>query len=249
VDETSDRTVVAAGHPGDRSAAQLRADTDRLDEARRLLPRRPSGTGLDRLAGLASRLIGTPAGQISLLTDVQLVAAGAGLIPGSVGSEGPLRDSLCTVTAAGTAPLIVPDAWSDDRVRDLPPVARKQVGAYLGVPLSTAGGLVIGALCVFGPDPRAWSEDDVATLRQLADSAVTELELSALVDRYETDRLRWGLAIDAAGIGTFDWNLVTRRLTWDERLITLFGYERGSFDETIDAFVTRLHPDDIDRVS
>ena len=153
------------------------------------------------------------------------------------------------MTAAGAAPLVVTDAWNDERVRDLPPVATKQVGAYLGIPLSSASGRVIGALCVFGPDPRAWSDDDVATLRQLADSAVTELELSALVEQYETDRLRWGLAIDAAGIGTFDWDLVTGRLTWDDRLITLFGYERGSFDQTIEAFNARLHPDDLLRVT
>ena len=249
MDERADRTVVAFRHPGDRSAAELSADPDRLDEARRLLPRRSGTRGLDRLAELASRLLGTPASQVSLLTDVQLVAAGAGLVPGSVGSAGPLPDSLCTVTAAGAAPLVVTDALRDARVRDLPPVATKQVGAYLGVPLTGTGGRVIGALCVFGPDPRTWSDDDVATLRELADSVVTELELSALVEQYETDRLRWGLAIDAAGIGTFDWDLVSRRLSWDDRLIAMFGYERGSFDETIEAFSARLHPDDLIRVS
>jgi serine phosphatase RsbU (regulator of sigma subunit)/PAS domain-containing protein len=249
VDISTDLSPTDPGHPGERAAAILRAEQDRLDDARRLLPRRSGPLGLDRLAALASRLLGTPASQVSLLTDVQLVAAGAGLAPGSVGSEGPLKDSLCTVTAAGAAPLIVTDAWSDERVRDLPPVATKQVGAYLGIPLSSSSGRVIGALCVFGPDPRAWSDDDVATLRQLADSAVTELELSALVGAYETDRLRWGLAIDAAGIGTFDWDLLTGRLNWDDRLITLFGYERGSFDETIAAFSARLHPDDVIRVT
>ena len=64
-----------------------------------------------------------PASQISLLTDVQVVAAGAGLAAGTVGAESPLDDSLCTVTAAGAAPLVVDDARADERVRDLPPVA------------------------------------------------------------------------------------------------------------------------------
>jgi GAF domain-containing protein len=59
---------------------------------------------------------------------------------------------------------------------------------------------------VYGPEPREWSDADIATLGQLAESVVTELELSALVDEFEADRVRWGLAIDAAGIGTFDWN-------------------------------------------
>jgi PAS domain S-box-containing protein len=249
VDDTTDRTVVGSLDLSDRSADVLRSDDRRTDDARRLVPRRPGWRGLDRLAELAARLLRVPASQVSLLTDVQVVAAGSGLPAGEVGSEGPLEDSLCTVTATGIDALVVSDARTDDRVRDLPPVRSREVGAYLGIPLRAHSGHVIGALCVFGPEPRAWSEDDVVTLRQLADSAVTELELSALVDRFEADRVRWGLAIDAAGIGTFDWDLTTGRLAWDDRLIDMFGYERGSFDESIAAFDARLHPDDLSRVT
>ena len=59
--------------------------------------------------------------------------------------------------------------------------------------------------------------------------------------------LRFQLAIDAAGIGGFDWDLVTGRLDWDDRLQELFGYDTGGFDGTIEAFTARLHPDDRDR--
>lgn len=64
----------------------------------------------------------------------------------------------------------------------------------------------------------------------------------------ETDRLRVELAVDAAGIGSFDWDLVTGRLTWDERLLSLFGYDREDFGQTIEAFTERVHPDDRERV-
>jgi len=231
------------------TAAQLRRDTDRVEATRRLLPRGAGAGGLARLADLASRLLDAPASQVSLLTDVQLVAAGSGLAPGAIGSVGPLEDSLCTVAAAGGQPLVVPDARTDQRVRGLPPVSSRQVGSYLGVPLTGHAGTVIGALCVFGREPRAWSPEDIATLRQLADSAVTELELSALVDQFEADRVRWDLAIEAAGIGTFDWDLVNGRLTWDDRLIAMFGYDAATFDHTIGAFSARLHPEDLMRVT
>ncbi|MCF6745809.1 PAS domain-containing protein [Blastococcus sp. KM273128] len=65
----------------------------------------------------------------------------------------------------------------------------------------------------------------------------------------ETTRLRAELAIDAAGIGTFDYDLVTGALEWDDRLVSMFGYDLGSFDRTIEAFNARVHPDDLDRVS
>jgi PAS domain S-box-containing protein len=56
------------------------------------------------------------------------------------------------------------------------------------------------------------------------------------------------LAIEAAGIGSFDYDLVSGRLTWDDRLVELFGYDRAEFEETIEAFYARLHPDDVERV-
>ncbi|PRY47701.1 PAS domain S-box-containing protein [Geodermatophilus tzadiensis] len=71
--------------------------------------------------------------------------------------------------------------------------------------------------------------------------------LSPLPDDPEVSRLRFELAIDAAGIGSFDWDLLSGRLTWDEQLQALFGFAEGEFDETIDTFAARLHPDDRER--
>ena len=52
------------------------------------------------------------------------------------------------------------------------------------------------------------------------------------------------LSIAAAGVGTFDWDLVGGALEWDERLIELFGYDTATFDRTIEGFTDRLHPED-----
>jgi serine phosphatase RsbU (regulator of sigma subunit)/PAS domain-containing protein len=71
----------------------------------------------------------------------------------------------------------------------------------------------------------------------------------AMVDARDIDRLRGELAIDAAGIGTFDWDLVSGRLDWDDRLIEIFGFDPGTFDSTIEAFNSRVHADDLDRVT
>ncbi|PZA21471.1 SpoIIE family protein phosphatase, partial [Modestobacter versicolor] len=121
--------------------------------------------------------------------------------------------------------------------------------AFLGVPLvDPARDHVIGVLSVFGPEPRTWTEGDVVLLGQLAMPVATELELAALTAEFEASRLRWGLAIDAAGIGSFDWDLVSGRLAWDDRLLELFGYGADGFSASIDAFTDRLHPDDATRV-
>jgi PAS domain S-box-containing protein len=61
--------------------------------------------------------------------------------------------------------------------------------------------------------------------------------------------LRAELAIEAAGIGTFDWDLASGQLSWNARLIEMFGYDTDSFEQTIEAFNARLHPGDLARVT
>ena len=123
-----------------------------------------------------------------------------------------------------------------------PAGGRRDRGRLPGLPLAVFDGQVVGALSAFGREPRDWSDADVALLRQLGDSVAVELQLAAQVRELESSRLAFELAIDAAGIGSFDWDLVTGRLVWDDRLKELMGFARDSFDETIDAFTARLPP-------
>ncbi|SFT60740.1 PAS domain S-box-containing protein [Geodermatophilus amargosae] len=215
--------------------------------------RTPSGSGngsaLDRITGLAARLMGASASQVSLLSDVQTIAGGAGLAPSAVGSEGPLADSLCTVTADLGGPLVVTDAACDDRVRGLPPVTSGAVGAYLGVPLAGDDGLPFGALCVFDPVPRTWSPSDVAVLEELARAVVAELELAALSADRRADRARWELAAVAGGVGTFDLDPATGALVLDDRLLELSDLDRDSFSGRSEDVYAHVHPDDVGDVA
>jgi PAS domain S-box-containing protein len=227
---------------------ELAEPEQRVAAVRRLEPTALGSRALQRLTALAGRLVGADVATVSLLGDVETVVSGFGLPSGSMGRQVPLGASLCRVAVgAGVTPLVVPDARADPRLADLQPVQAGQVGAYLAVPLVVFDGSPVGALAVYGREPRGWSESETALLRQLADSVATELELSALGREFEAHRLRFELAIDAAQIGSFDWDLVTGRLVWDDRLVEIFGYSRTTFDETIDAFSERLHPDDRER--
>ena len=148
------------------------------------------------------------------------------------------------MTASGGAPLVVSDAAADPRVAGLPPVASGAVSAYLGVPLRTAEDITVGALCVFDSAPRTWSAYDVALLEELGGSVMAELELAALAVEYETSRVRWDTALEAAGIGGFDWDLRTDLVEWDERMQALFGYSPGEYLPQISEAFSRIHADD-----
>lgn len=55
---------------------------------------------------------------------------------------------------------------------------------------------------------------------------------------------RYAVAQKAANIGSWDWNIVTNELIWSEQIEPLFGFEKGKFDGTYEAFIQCVHPDD-----
>lgn len=231
--------VVAQNPARDRTEGQV--------VAARLLPAGGHSAAVSRLTGLAARLLSTDdfvaSTQVSLLTDVQTVAGGTTLAEGALGATSPLADSLCNVTAQLGSALVVPEARTDDRVRTLPPVTSGNVAAYLGVPLESAG-VLVGALCAFGSQERDWTAAEVAVLEELGRAVVAQLELDALTSDYVASRIRWDLIVDAAGIGTYEWEIETGRLHWDERMKELFGFQPGEFGSSIDEGFERVHPED-----
>ena len=227
-------TAPSPGSPDDRLAAVRRLESTAL-----------GSRALQRLTGLAVRLLQADAAAVSLLGDVETVVSGDGLPAGSLGRRVPVSDSLCAAALAeGSEPLVVPDTARDRRVGSFSPVVNSLVGGYVGIPLVVFDGSAVGVLAVYTKRPRAWAPSDVSLLRQLAGAVAMELELSALSREFEAHRLRFELAIDAAEIGSFDWDLTTGRLVWDDRMLEIIGYDRDTFDETVDSFAARLHPDD-----
>jgi serine phosphatase RsbU (regulator of sigma subunit)/PAS domain-containing protein len=237
-----------SGGVGVEVAADLVADPARQAAVARLLAAGTRSEGLDRLTRLAANLLGVGHAQISLLTSEQHVASVAGLDLDRVGTPGPAADSLCTVTVRSGGALAVADAANDPRVRRLPPVVSGAVGAYLGVPLVDSDGMVLGALCVFDEEPRTWSTEQVGVLGELAPAVVAELELRAVTLEVATSAARLDLALEAADIGSFDWDMRSGQLAWDDRLVALFGFEEHAFDGRFETFAARLHEDDADRV-
>jgi len=228
------------------AALELSGDAARTSAARRLRPERAL-PGLDRLARLAAQLLGTSSAQVSLLTDVDAVAGGTGPQAHRAGHEGPLDEALCSLTAAAGAPLAIADTWADARVSHLAPVTGGGLRSYLGVPL-TVGAEVVGAVCVGGPAVRQWSAQDVDVLQQVATAVGVELELAALGDDYRASQALLEVAVEAAGIGTFDLDVATGRLLWDDVMYALFGMRREDLGEDLGAAMARIHPDDQQQV-
>jgi len=152
---------------------------NRLAELRRTaLLDTPPEEPFDRLTRLATRLCKTPVGLVSLVDrDRQFFKSAIGLPePWRTKRETPLSHSFCKHAVTQHEPLVIRDARRDDAFRDNPAVIELNIVAYAGVPL-TLSGQALGTLCVIDCEPRAWSYDEVQTLRDLAECVMREIDL------------------------------------------------------------------------
>ncbi len=80
---------------------------------------------------------------------------------------------------------------------------------------------------------------------QQAEGITGRFEKGECPDRdgqWQAERLR--LALAAGGIGAWDWDLASGRITWDERMHELYGIPPGRFSGRHADLLERLHPDD-----
>ena len=75
--------------------------------------------------------------------------------------------------------------------------------------------------------------------------AFDALQSSQLTLQESEDRL--SLAVHAAGIGIWDWNLQTKQMVWDESMFELYHIKREDFSNAVDAWEKSLHPEDRQR--
>jgi PAS domain S-box-containing protein len=122
----------------------------------------------DHLTELAKNIFETPISLITLLDDTHqryLSESGCDL------EKTNREDSFCQF-ALNNDPgevLAVPDATNDKRFKDLPIVSGKpHVRSYLGAPIVSLHGHVLGTICVLDTEPRTFTSDEKRNLRDLA---------------------------------------------------------------------------------
>jgi diguanylate cyclase (GGDEF)-like protein/PAS domain S-box-containing protein len=99
------------------------------------------------------------------------------------------------------------------------------------------------AALALGPRASAW--DVAAALAAIA----MGLFLAFRRERVAAEAdLRYRIAARVTSDAIWDWNLVTDEIWWNEGLDTLFGYAAHDVGPTSEFWVSRIHPDDRERV-
>ncbi|MCW2778219.1 MAG: domain S-box-containing protein [Frankiales bacterium] len=143
----------------------------------------------DDLAAMVAELIGVPTALFSLVgEDTQYFKARVGFpVSGSDRAW-----SLCAYQVLQDTPLVVPDASLDPRFSDNPLVLGDlHLRAYLGAPVTSPDGQLIGSLCAVDYVPRQFTPEQVEKVALLARQA------SALVELRQT-QLNYRAALSAS---------------------------------------------------
>jgi PAS domain S-box-containing protein len=201
---------------------------------------------------MASRLLGTPVALISLVAeDRQFFKSAIGLPePWASRRAAPISFSFCSQVVSTGEQLILEDARRHPLLRHSTAIRELGWVSYAGVPLVTRDGQTIGSLSVVDKMPRLWSERDIALLKDLAASAVTEIELRREIGRRRAAELgrREGdeqlqRAFEHSGVGLAIISMDGRWLRVNHALADLLGTRA---DDLVGYLVdARTHPDDV----
>lgn len=135
---------------------------------------------LDELARRAASVLRTRTAVVSLLdADAQFFPGqfGLGGGPAATARGGLTYDlSFCKYVVARQEPLEIGDALRHRLVRDHPATTERGVRSYLGMPIRTRQGHIVGVFSVYDTFARKWTMDDYAELNRFAQLAMRQME-------------------------------------------------------------------------
>ncbi len=211
------------------------------------------------LVRAASEVCGTPISLISLVDrDRQWFKANHGLEPAT---QTPREQAFCAHAILGDELLEVTDATVDDRFSDNPLVTDDpHIRFYAGVPLVLSGGERVGTLCVIDRQPRVLNAVQQRVLAELARVAVSLLESRDALERTQAlarertlaqvqaqrQQERLAAMIDGTNAGTWEWNVHTGEVRFNERWAQIIGYTLDELQPvSIETWLKFAHPDDL----
>ena len=206
----------------------------------------------DRVVRLAAALFGAPRAAVVLVDRDRLWHKA---ILGLPRREYPRAGSLADVMIQRGDVLISGDVRTDGRFDDIRhTLTQVDVAFYACAPLVTPDGAVVGLLAVGDPEPHPLDEDDLApALQDLAELATDHLMADAhrlAIERgRQLDRQRRDLALEAAGLGEFEWDVVEDRMVINEQMKAMTGLKRDSVGgEHGDVSFKYVHPEDREKL-
>lgn len=161
----------------------------------------PREDTFDRLTRLTQRLVGAPTALVSLVDgERQFFKSQAGLgEPYATARQTELSHSFCQWVVAARDTLVVEDSRQHPVLKSNLAVKYMNVQAYAGVPILSKGGEAIGSFCAIDSTARKWTDEELDTLRDLAQVTEAYAHLAAARRRRAAGATDLAISADVAG--------------------------------------------------
>ncbi|GAB4500846.1 MAG: hypothetical protein Fur0035_03860 [Anaerolineales bacterium] len=235
----------------------LHATTLDIINRRELLPL------LESILTQAEQLVQTENGYLDIVIQENALSeerVGHGLFANDVGEITPFGEGLTGQAFMRRATVRVRDynAWEFHRAK----YESANFRAVMAVPL-LAQDRPLGVIgLAYTEARREFSDEQVRRVEQFAELAALALD-NALLLQAEQEKLqerqraeselresqeRLNLALRAANMGLWSWNVASGAVSWSDEVYRVFGLEAAEFDGKFESYLEAIHPADRERV-
>ena len=206
----------------------------------------------DQIARVAAILCNVPVVLISLMDSCNqhfITHYGIDL------TEVPIEETFCQVLFQDySKPLIVPDARLDERFKNNQYVTGyPNIQFYAGFPLINSDNYILGTVCVIDHKPRKLSSNQMVGLECLVNQIhqIFELQkksydLGISKKLFEEKSNRFSNIIEASNVGTWEWNLDSGEIVFNEKLAEMLGYSLEELQPaTKETLRNKMHRSDL----
>ncbi|CCH54557.1 PAS/PAC sensor hybrid histidine kinase [Fibrisoma limi BUZ 3] len=145
----------------------------------------------------------------------------------------------------GGVPFVVYDAATtdilDEPLRDI--CLQLQVISFIDVPVIKEG-RAVGIFSLVQSSPRQWTEHEIGLAVETAELAWGAVERANTEKALRDQEQRTRLAVEAAELATWEWNLLTDDVYWNDQHFTLLGMPMQTNPVPASTFISHIHPGD-----
>jgi PAS domain-containing protein len=145
-------------------------------------------------------------------------------------------------------PIVVDDVAADESLRPhLPAIQAEGIATMAFIPLVSLG-RVLGKFMLYYDTPAALTESELQLASLIASQVAFAVERTRAEEQARHSESRLRFALDAASMGTWDWDLGAGTVQWSDNLERIHGLPKGTFDGTFGSYEREIHPHDRERV-
>ncbi len=106
----------------------------------------------------------------------------------------------------------------------------------------------LSSLMAISSRPRRWTPSEIKLVEEVAERTWSALEKVRIEETLQKTEERTRLAIEAANLATWEWDLITNEVHWNKQHFELLGMNIRPNPLPAEVFMNHLHPDDADSI-